>query len=80
MLTAPIAVRQPRLSLHSYITLYMDTVLFLTRSSVIAADVFVLVLTWIKSFKHFREMRQLRLGLSISAVLLRDGMRADFTH
>ncbi|EKM53955.1 uncharacterized protein PHACADRAFT_196390 [Phanerochaete carnosa HHB-10118-sp] len=52
---------------------YMRAVLYFTRCSLIAADIIVLVLTWIKSFEHFKEMRQLNLGLSVSAVLLRDG-------
>ncbi|EKM56360.1 uncharacterized protein PHACADRAFT_207614 [Phanerochaete carnosa HHB-10118-sp] len=43
------------------------------NSDVIAADVLVLVLTWTKSFKQFQDMRRLKLGTSISAVLLRDG-------
>ncbi|EKM56280.1 uncharacterized protein PHACADRAFT_193899 [Phanerochaete carnosa HHB-10118-sp] len=47
-------------------------VLFLTRGSVIAADVIVLVLTWVKSVKHTQRMRQLKLGSSIMAVMLRD--------
>ncbi|EKM56292.1 uncharacterized protein PHACADRAFT_207573 [Phanerochaete carnosa HHB-10118-sp] len=54
------------------IAVYMPLVLYFTRCSLIAADVIVLLLTWIKSFRHFKEMRQLKLGLSISAVLLRD--------
>ncbi|EKM56285.1 uncharacterized protein PHACADRAFT_207564 [Phanerochaete carnosa HHB-10118-sp] len=39
----------------------------------IAADIAVLALTWVKSFKQFQEMRRLELGSSISTVLLRDG-------
>ncbi|EKM56312.1 uncharacterized protein PHACADRAFT_92217, partial [Phanerochaete carnosa HHB-10118-sp] len=56
------------------IIMYMCcAVLWFTRCSLIAADIIVLVLTWIKSFEHFKEMRRLKLKLSISAVLLRDG-------
>ncbi|GJE96354.1 hypothetical protein PsYK624_125490 [Phanerochaete sordida] len=49
-------------------------VLYLTRSSVIAADVLVLVLTWIKTFVHWRQLRQIGIKHSISALLLRDGI------
>ncbi|EKM60222.1 uncharacterized protein PHACADRAFT_246061 [Phanerochaete carnosa HHB-10118-sp] len=45
----------------------------LTRCSAIASDIVVLVLTWVKSFVHWREMRRLGLTSSISGVLLRDG-------
>ncbi|EKM60218.1 uncharacterized protein PHACADRAFT_189352 [Phanerochaete carnosa HHB-10118-sp] len=48
-------------------------VVYLTTSSVTASDAVVLVLTWIKSFAHWREMRRLKLASSISDVLLRDG-------
>ncbi|EKM56378.1 uncharacterized protein PHACADRAFT_207631 [Phanerochaete carnosa HHB-10118-sp] len=39
----------------------------------IAADILVLILTWIKSFKQFQVMTQFRFRSSVSAVLLRDG-------
>lgn len=55
-------------------------VLIFTRSSVIASDVLVLVLTWVKSFTHWRQMRRLKLGSSISSVLLRDGMYFILFH
>ncbi|EKM60191.1 uncharacterized protein PHACADRAFT_85378, partial [Phanerochaete carnosa HHB-10118-sp] len=48
--------------------------LIFTRSSLIASDVLVLVLTWIKSYPHWREMRRLKLSSSVSTVLLRDGI------
>ncbi|EKM60199.1 uncharacterized protein PHACADRAFT_203457 [Phanerochaete carnosa HHB-10118-sp] len=44
------------------------------NTTLIAADVIVLVLTWVKSFAHWREMQRLNLTSSITAVLLRDGM------
>lgn len=56
----------------------MNAVLFLTRGSVIAADAIVLVLTWVKSFKHLKEMGRPKLGSPILVVLLRDGMHAGF--
>ncbi|EKM56310.1 uncharacterized protein PHACADRAFT_207584 [Phanerochaete carnosa HHB-10118-sp] len=60
------------------VTLYTHcVVLYLTRCSSIAVDIIVLVLTWIKSFKQFKDMRRLELGFSISAVLLRDGNFAE---
>ncbi|EKM56346.1 uncharacterized protein PHACADRAFT_207607 [Phanerochaete carnosa HHB-10118-sp] len=48
-------------------------VLYITRCSLTAVDIIVLVLTWVKSFKQFKDMRRLGLKFSISAVLLRDG-------
>lgn len=50
-----------------------EALLYFTRSSVIAADVLVLVLTWARSFRQFREMRALKLSSSVTTVLLRDG-------
>lgn len=48
--------------------------LLFTRSSVIAADALVLVVTWTKTFKHWKQLHQMSLGASISTLLLRDGM------
>lgn len=64
------------------VTVYMHAVLYFTRSSLIAADIVVLALTWVKSFEQFREMQRLKLklGSSISAVLLRDGMHTFLKH
>ncbi|GJE88357.1 hypothetical protein PsYK624_044400 [Phanerochaete sordida] len=42
-------------------------------NEIIAANTLVLVLTWIKSFRQYYEMRQLRVGASVTAILLRDG-------
>ncbi|EKM56267.1 uncharacterized protein PHACADRAFT_193887 [Phanerochaete carnosa HHB-10118-sp] len=50
-----------------------STSIYLARGCAIAADAAVLVLTWVKSFGHFREMRRLKLRSSITAILLRDG-------
>ncbi|EKM60189.1 uncharacterized protein PHACADRAFT_246036 [Phanerochaete carnosa HHB-10118-sp] len=47
--------------------------LFLTRCSLIASDILVLILTWVKSLAQWRAMRRLKLGSSVSTVLLRDG-------
>ena len=49
------------------------SVLLLTRFCAIAADIAVLILTWVKTFHHWRGLRQLKLGTSISTLLLRDG-------
>ncbi|EKM56356.1 uncharacterized protein PHACADRAFT_91681, partial [Phanerochaete carnosa HHB-10118-sp] len=61
------------------IVISMCAVLYFTRCSLIAADIIVLVLTWIKSFKQLIEMRRVNLGLSISTVLLRDGKRISLS-
>ena len=53
--------------------LWFLIVLFLTRGSAIATDVAVLVLTWVKTFQHWRELRRLKMGSSVSTLLLRDG-------
>lgn len=50
-----------------------NALLYFTRGCAIASDVVVLVLTWIKSLSQFREMRQLKMGSSVSTILLRDG-------
>lgn len=73
MLTAFLRSESALLKCAIIINVYMHVVLYLTRCSLIAADIIALVLTWIKSFEHFKEMRCLNLGPSISAVLLRDG-------
>ncbi|EKM57494.1 uncharacterized protein PHACADRAFT_206395 [Phanerochaete carnosa HHB-10118-sp] len=44
-----------------------------TRVPLIFADALVLVLTWIKTLRQLTEARRLRLPLSISTCLLRDG-------
>ena len=51
----------------------ISSVLLLTRSSAIAMDVTVLFLTWIKTFQHWRRQRQLRITVSVTDVLIRDG-------
>ena len=54
----------------------MSSVLLLTRGSVIAVDVVVIVLTWIKTFGHWRHMRQLHINVSVTEILIRDGMNS----
>ncbi|GJE99206.1 hypothetical protein PsYK624_154550 [Phanerochaete sordida] len=44
-----------------------------TRSCAIAVDVMVLVLTWIKTFQHWRQSRQVNHTTSVATLLLRDG-------
>lgn len=53
--------------------LIRHTVLFITRGCVFAGDLLTLVLTWIKTFRQWREARTLNMRLSISTCLLRDG-------
>ena len=52
----------------------MSSVLLLTRGSAIAVDVVVVILTWIKTFGHWRHMRQLHINVSVTDILIRDGM------
>ncbi|GJF00637.1 hypothetical protein PsYK624_169310 [Phanerochaete sordida] len=42
-------------------------------NNVIVADGLVLVLTWIKLFRQFLDMRRLKIRSSVATVLLRDG-------
>lgn len=44
-----------------------------SRLSLIAADIIVLAITWIKTFRHVEEASQLGVSVSVSATLLRDG-------
>ncbi|GJE88910.1 hypothetical protein PsYK624_049980 [Phanerochaete sordida] len=46
---------------------------FVTRSFLIASDVIVLVITWLKTYRQWREARRIHLHLSMSSCLLRDG-------
>ena len=56
------------------LTVSISSVLLLTRSSAIAVDVVVVVLTWIKIYGHWRHMRQLHINVSVTETLIRDGM------
>ena len=56
----------------------MLSVLFLTRGSAIAVDLAVIILTWIKTFGHWRRLRQLHISASATDVLIRDGKRSSF--
>lgn len=44
-----------------------------TRGALVLADAIVLVVTWVKTFGHWREAQRLNLRVSISTCLLRDG-------
>ena len=48
--------------------------LLFTRGSAIAVDILVLLITWTKTFQHWRQLHQISLGASVSTLLLRDGM------
>lgn len=45
----------------------------LTRSCALAADIIVLIATWLRTFTQWREARRLQMRLSASSLLLRDG-------
>jgi hypothetical protein len=47
--------------------------LMLTRGSAIATDVAVIVLTWIKTFGHWRRLQRLNINVSVTDILIRDG-------
>lgn len=44
-----------------------------SRAAVTAADVLVVAITWLKTYRHVREASQLGVTVSVSAILLRDG-------
>ncbi|EKM50256.1 uncharacterized protein PHACADRAFT_201098 [Phanerochaete carnosa HHB-10118-sp] len=49
------------------------SVVYITRSLLILNDAIVLVLTWIKTFGHWRSARRVNVKASLTACLLRDG-------
>ena len=49
------------------------TVSVASRVPVIAADVVVLVVTWLRTAKQVRHASLLQIGVSLSETLLRDG-------
>ena len=50
--------------------------LSVTRGSAIAVDVAVIVLTWIKTFGHWRRLQRLHIRVSVADILIRDGRDA----
>ena len=50
------------------------TVVLCTRLSLIIADLLVIVLTWVKTYRHVRQASSLQMRVGISATLLRDGV------
>jgi hypothetical protein len=56
----------------------MSSVLLLTRGSAIAVDMAVIILTWIKTYGHWIHMRQIHIDVSVTDVLIRDGMNCFF--
>ncbi|KAI0075192.1 hypothetical protein K474DRAFT_1448659 [Panus rudis PR-1116 ss-1] len=46
----------------------------ITRASVVASDLLVVVFTWIKTVDQAREFRRLGQGTSVAAILLRNGI------
>ncbi|EKM49124.1 uncharacterized protein PHACADRAFT_201992 [Phanerochaete carnosa HHB-10118-sp] len=47
--------------------------LYTTRGSLILADAIVLILTWIRTFRHWWNARRLKIKASLTTCLLRDG-------
>ncbi|KAI0086736.1 hypothetical protein BDY19DRAFT_995489 [Irpex rosettiformis] len=56
-----------------YNNLLCDLVSLATRFSVIIGDVLVLLVTWSKTAKSYREARQLRVKAPLATLLFRDG-------
>ncbi|EKM57661.1 uncharacterized protein PHACADRAFT_206542 [Phanerochaete carnosa HHB-10118-sp] len=55
------------------LTQSMFFVVYTTRGSLILADAIVLTLTWIRTFRHWRNARRVNVGVSLTTCLLRDG-------
>ena len=56
-----------------YLTLGIQSVTYLSRASIIAGDIIVLVCTWIKTFRQWRSSRQVDMKVSITSRLIQDG-------
>ncbi|KIP02600.1 hypothetical protein PHLGIDRAFT_78912 [Phlebiopsis gigantea 11061_1 CR5-6] len=52
----------------------LPLVKYATRISVIVADALVLLLTWWKTFRDAREVLSLKMNISLTTLLIRDGM------
>ena len=50
-----------------------NTVLLITRGFAISGDILVLILTWIKTYRQWRDSRSLHISFSVAGLLLRDG-------
>ncbi|EKM50263.1 uncharacterized protein PHACADRAFT_201106 [Phanerochaete carnosa HHB-10118-sp] len=50
-----------------------NRLVYVTRGAVILADTIVLVLTWIKTFRSWKNARSLDIKVSITTCILRDG-------
>lgn len=61
------------------LTVTISSVLSLTRGSAIAVDLAVIILTWIKTFRHWRRLHQLHLNISVTDILIRDEV-GDASH
>ena len=48
-------------------------VIYITSGSMLAGDVLVLAITWIKTYGHFRHTQRIQTDVSVSGCLLRDG-------
>ncbi len=44
----------------------------------IAADILVLVLTWMKTYRNYKEATRVGLQAKVSSLLLRDGKFSSF--
>lgn len=52
-----------------------NAVSLVTRLSVILAEILVVVLTWVKTFRHTRAAALLQINVTVTSILLRDGTR-----
>ena len=65
------------------LTLVLCAVAISTRASASAADLIVVIATWIRTYSNVRKQSRLNGRMTLSAVLLRDGaiiQRLGITH
>ncbi|EKM48537.1 uncharacterized protein PHACADRAFT_202695 [Phanerochaete carnosa HHB-10118-sp] len=70
-LTGPTCLTELQFSVRTY-GICTFRVMYITRGSLILADAIVLVLTWIKTFGHWKSARRLSMRVSLTMCLLRD--------
>lgn len=63
----------PDSTTHVIICADFSIVFWLIRAAVLATDGLTLVLTWIKTFRHWKQTRQLNIPVTVTTCLVRDG-------
>jgi hypothetical protein len=66
-------------SLNESLHCVMIIVDYVTRGSVILADIIVVVITWVKTYRQWQEGQRLKMSVSLPILLLRDCETSIFT-